>query len=56
MWHTFLVSLVAMALLYTTLCLFEIETKYARSRMRSLRRQLLDDDSPVLRRSAAPTL
>ncbi len=35
---------------------FEIATKLARGRMRSLRRQLLDDDSPVLRRSAAPTI
>jgi heme exporter protein C len=56
MWLTFLVSLVAMALLYYTLYRFEIATKLARGRMRSLRRQLLDDDSPVLRRSAAPTL
>jgi heme exporter protein C len=56
MWLTFLVSLVAMALLFVTLCQFEIATKTARGRMRSLRRQLLNDDTPVLRRSAAPTL
>jgi heme exporter protein C len=56
MWLTFLVSLVAMALLFVTLCQFEIATKTARGRMRSLRRQLLNDDSPAMRRSAAPTL
>jgi len=56
MWVTFLVCLVAMALLFYTLYHFEIATKLARGRLRSLRRQLLDDDAPVLRRSAAPTI
>ena len=56
MWLTFLVSLVAMAMLFYTLYRFEIATKLARGRLRSLRRQLLDDDAPVLRRSAAPTI
>lgn len=56
MWLTFLVSLVAMTMLFYTLYRFELTTKHARARMNSLRRQLLNDDSPVLRRSAAPTL
>jgi len=56
MWLTFLVCLVGMAMLYYTLYRFEVATKHARARVRSLRRQLLNDDSPILRRSAAPTL
>lgn len=56
MWVTFLACFVAMAMLYYTLYRFEIATKLARGRVRSLRRQLLDDDAPVLRRSAAPTI
>jgi heme exporter protein C len=56
MWLTFFIALVAMGLLYYTLCRFEIATKLARGHVRSLRRQLLGDDAPVQRRSAAPTI
>ncbi|MBX5440314.1 MAG: cytochrome c biogenesis protein CcsA [Solirubrobacteraceae bacterium] len=56
MWLTFLVSLAGMALLFATLYRFEIETKLTRGRLRALRRRLLDDDAPVQRRSAAPTI
>jgi len=55
MWLTFLVCLAGMALLFYTLYRFEIAAKLARGRLRSLRRQLLDD-APVQRRSAAPTI
>lgn len=56
MWLTFLVALVGMALLFYTLYRFELATKHARGRLQSLRRQLTDDDTPIARRSAAPTL
>jgi heme exporter protein C len=53
---TFVVALIAMALLYITLWKFEMAAKHTRSRLRSLRRRLLDDDLPIQRRSAAPSL
>ncbi|MFZ0043547.1 MAG: cytochrome c biogenesis protein CcsA [Solirubrobacteraceae bacterium] len=53
---TFLISLVGIALLYTTLWKYEMTAKNARSQVRRLRRTLLGDDgrSPI-RRSAAPS-
>src|SRR6202030_1434436 len=56
---TFLVSLVAMALLYATLCSYELTAKQTRAQLRALRRRLLGDaaDAPGGRpRSAAPSL
>ncbi len=57
---TFVVSLVAMALLFTTLCKYELTAKHTRAQLRALRR-LADrrsgDAEPARRqRSAAPTL
>jgi heme exporter protein C len=52
---TFLVSLVAIALLYSTLWKYEMAAKNARSQVRRLRRTLLGDDAiRPLGRSAAP--
>jgi heme exporter protein C len=53
---TFLVSILGMALLFVTLWKFEMSAKHARARLRSLRRKLGDDDVPLARRSAAPTI
>jgi heme exporter protein C len=54
---TFLVSLVAMALLYATLCKYELTAKHTRAQVRALRRRLLGDGEDASRpRSAAPTL
>ena len=45
---TFLVSLVAMALLFATLCKYELTAKHTRSQLRALRRRLSgeQDDAP----------
>jgi heme exporter protein C len=55
---TFVVSLIAIALLYLTLYKYELTAKHARAQLRALRRRLLGDDAtaaPVPRgRSAAP--
>jgi heme exporter protein C len=53
---TFLVSLAAMAVLFVTLCKYELASKHATIRLRTLRRQLAGDDDALLglRRSAAP--
>src|SRR4051794_11877365 len=52
---TFYVSLLAMALLYVTLCRYEIATKMTRGRVRSLKRRLAGEDVlPEVGRSAAP--
>src|SRR4051812_47146713 len=52
---TFYVSLLGMALLYVTLCRYEIATKLTRGRVRSLKRRLAGEDVlPVTGRSAAP--
>src|SRR4051812_8751354 len=52
---TFYVSLLGMALLYVTLCRYEIATKLTRGRVRALKRRLAGDDVlPVTGRSAAP--
>jgi heme exporter protein C len=53
---TFLVSLVGIALLFATLCKFELTAKNARIQVRRLRRELLGPDSVrPLPRSAAPS-
>jgi heme exporter protein C len=56
---TFVVSLIAIALLYTTLCKYELTAKHARAQLRALRRRLAGDGAaaaPTRRgRSAAPT-
>jgi heme exporter protein C len=53
---TFLVSLTAMAVLFVTLCKYELASKHATIRLRALRRRLAGDDDALLglRRSAAP--
>lgn len=56
---TFLVSLAGMALLFVTLCKYEMASKNATARLRSLRRRLAGDDdlgSATGGRSAAPQL
>jgi heme exporter protein C len=54
---TLLVSLVAMALLFATLCKYELTAKHARAQLRTLRRRLTEDaETPARRpRSAAPS-
>ncbi|HEY7934946.1 MAG TPA: cytochrome c biogenesis protein CcsA [Solirubrobacteraceae bacterium] len=52
---TFLVCLAAIALLYITLCKFEMTAKHTRSQVRALRRALSGEASR-LGRSAVPTL
>jgi heme exporter protein C len=55
---TFLVSLLAMVLLFTTLCKYELTAKHTRSQLRMLRRRLAEQDlgvqTPRRPRSAAP--
>ncbi len=56
---TFLVSLIAMALLFVTLCKYEMASKHARFQIRALRRRLSGEaaTTPVRRaRSAEPSL
>jgi heme exporter protein C len=56
---TFVVSLLAMALLYATLCKYELTAKHTRAQVRALRRRLLgeaDDARGGRARSAAPSL
>jgi heme exporter protein C len=53
---TFTIALIAVALLFVTLCRFELQAKRSRIELRALRRQLLGDDSiRPLKRSAAPS-
>jgi heme exporter protein C len=55
---TFVVSLIAIALLYLTLYKYELTAKHARAQVRALRRRLLGEGAatPIRRgRSAAPT-
>ena len=58
---TFLVSLLATALLFVTLCKYELTAKHARAQLRALRRSLPDHGSQPghadlqARRSAAPS-
>jgi heme exporter protein C len=52
---TFLIALAGIALLYATLCCYEMAAKNARSQVRALRRMLLGEDAVrPLRRTAAP--
>jgi heme exporter protein C len=56
---TFLVCLIAVALLYTTLCKYEMTAKHTRAQLRALRRRLLGEgsgSSGPRQRSAAPRL
>jgi heme exporter protein C len=55
---TLLVSLISMALLFATLCKYELTAKHTRAQLRALRRRLAGE-APGMRgsgRSAAPTL
>ena len=53
---TFLIAVAGAALLFVTLCQFELSAKRARMELRALRRQLLGDDAVrPLGRSAAPS-
>jgi heme exporter protein C len=52
---TFLVSLLAMTVLFVTLCKYELASKHASIRLRQLRRRLAgEDELMTLPRSAAP--
>jgi heme exporter protein C len=54
---TFLVCLAGMALLFVTLCKYELTSKHATFTLRSLKRRMAGDDDWVpVRRSAAPQL
>jgi heme exporter protein C len=55
---TFLVSLAGMAVLFVTLCKYELTSKHASFTLRSLKRRMAgdDDDWVPVRRSAAPQL
>ncbi len=53
---TLLVSLLAMALLFATLCKYELTAKHARAQLRALRRRLSEERPPPRARSAAPNL
>jgi heme exporter protein C len=52
---TFLISLVAIALLYTTLCKYELTAKHTRAQVRALRRRLSGETAGLRGRSAAPS-
>jgi heme exporter protein C len=53
---TFLVSLAGIAMLFATLCKYEMTAKHTRSQVRALRRRLLGEDTVrPLGRSAAPS-
>jgi heme exporter protein C len=54
---TFVVSLLAVALLYVTLCKYELTAKHTRAQLRALRRAVIGEDGavrPRRARSAAP--
>jgi heme exporter protein C len=55
---TFVVSLIAVALLFATLCKYELTAKHTRAQLRALRRRLLGEADTTARRprSAAPAL
>ena len=55
---TLLVSIVAIALLFATLCKYELTAKHTRSQVRALRRRLAGEelDAPRRARSAAPAV
>jgi heme exporter protein C len=52
---TFLISLLAIALLYATLCKYELTAKHTRAQVRALRRRLAGDEAGTRGRSAAPS-
>ncbi len=52
---TFLVSLLAIALLWVTLCKYELTVKHTRAQVRALRRRLAGEESGGRGRSAAPS-
>jgi heme exporter protein C len=52
---TFLVSLLAIALLYATLCKYELTAKHTRAQVRALRRRLAGEGAGTRGRSAAPS-
>jgi heme exporter protein C len=53
---TFIVSLAGIALLFATLCKYELAAKHTRMQLRSLRRRVLGEDAvSPLQRSAAPS-
>lgn len=54
---TLLVSMIAMALLFTTLCKYELTAKHTRFQLRALRRRLLEANEPAprQRRDATPS-
>jgi heme exporter protein C len=54
---TFLVALAGMAVLFVTLCKYELTSKEASMKLRALKRRLADDEDAAwtpTRRSAAP--
>jgi len=51
---TFLISLLAITLLYATLCKYELTAKHTRAQVRALRRRLSGETAPARGRSAAP--
>jgi len=55
---TFMVSLVAIALLFTTMCKYELTAKHTRAQVRALRRRLIGEDgTPAPRaRTAVPSM
>jgi heme exporter protein C len=52
---TFLVSLAAIALLFATLCKYELTAKHTRAQLRALRRRLTEEGPAPRARSAAPS-
>jgi heme exporter protein C len=52
---TFVVSLIAIALLYATLCKYELTAKHTRAQVRALRRRLAGEAAGGRARSAAPS-
>jgi heme exporter protein C len=55
---TFIVSLISIALLFATLCKYELTAKHTRAQIRALRRRLTGESAaaPTRARSAAPSL
>jgi heme exporter protein C len=54
---TFLVSLLAIGLLFATLCKYELTAKHTRAQVRALRRRLAGETgAPIRQRSAVPSL
>jgi heme exporter protein C len=55
---TFMVSLAAIALLFVTMCKYELTAKHTRAQVRALRRRLIGEDGSPLRRgrTAVPSI